>query len=143
VVGGSEGLRRLRELIDEGYPIEARRHPSPNRDIWQYRLAVQTEVGPLRRTEEGVVYIPQKREIVTKPDGEVLATPSYKFEKRPTKVNFGDVTICPRCKAKGQRYKFKGLEEKRHKDPIKEKTPCIACNGWGIVPNIGPIATPT
>ena len=37
-VGGSEGLRRLRELRDDGHVIEERRHPNPRRDIWQYRL---------------------------------------------------------------------------------------------------------
>jgi hypothetical protein len=37
-VGGSEGLKRLRELRAEGYPIELRQHPDPNRDIFQYRL---------------------------------------------------------------------------------------------------------
>ena len=37
-VGGSEGLKRLRELREEGHKIENRRHPDKNRDIWQYRL---------------------------------------------------------------------------------------------------------
>jgi hypothetical protein len=36
--GGTEGMRRLRELRAEGWPIEDRHHPDPNRDIWQYRL---------------------------------------------------------------------------------------------------------
>ena len=38
-VGGSEGLKRLRELRAEGHPIEERRHPDSRRTIWQYRLA--------------------------------------------------------------------------------------------------------
>ena len=38
-VGGSEGLKRLRELRDEGHNIEAKRHPDKNRDIWLYRLS--------------------------------------------------------------------------------------------------------
>jgi hypothetical protein len=38
-VGGSEGLKRLRELRLEGWPIEERPRPSPRRAIWQYRLA--------------------------------------------------------------------------------------------------------
>ncbi len=38
VVGGSEGLRRLRELRAAGYQIEERRHPDPRRSVWQYRL---------------------------------------------------------------------------------------------------------
>ena len=37
-VGGTEGLRRVRELIEDGWPIEKRRHPSRVRGIWQYRL---------------------------------------------------------------------------------------------------------
>lgn len=48
-VGGSEGLRRLRELCDEGQPIEKRRHPDPERDIWQYRLAQPRPVTPPSR----------------------------------------------------------------------------------------------
>lgn len=39
VVGGSEGLKRLRELRGLGWGIEERRHPNPRRAIWQYRLA--------------------------------------------------------------------------------------------------------
>lgn len=46
-VGGSEGLKRLRELrIDlraEGkYAIQQRQHPEPGRSIYQYRLVEQT-----------------------------------------------------------------------------------------------------
>lgn len=36
-VGGSEGLRRLRELREAGEPIEERKHPHQGRDIHQYR----------------------------------------------------------------------------------------------------------
>lgn len=40
-VGGSEGLRRLRELRLSGdYDIRERRHPDPQRDIWQYMLVL-------------------------------------------------------------------------------------------------------
>lgn len=46
-VGGSEGLRRLRDLRIDGYSIQQRRHPDSDRDIWQYRL-VEAEVIPLR-----------------------------------------------------------------------------------------------
>lgn len=41
--GGSEGLKRLREARSEGWPIEDRRHPDGERDVWQYRL---TGPGP-------------------------------------------------------------------------------------------------
>lgn len=37
-VGGSEGLKRLRELRAEGHLIQDRRHRDFDRDIWQYRL---------------------------------------------------------------------------------------------------------
>ena len=36
-VGGSEGLKRLRELRAAGWPIEKR--PKPHSEAWQYRLA--------------------------------------------------------------------------------------------------------
>jgi hypothetical protein len=44
-VGGSEGLKRLRELRAAGEPIEERRHPDPRRAVWQYRLSPQTTYG--------------------------------------------------------------------------------------------------
>jgi hypothetical protein len=44
-VGGSEGLKRLRELRQAGAPIEERAHPDPDRSIWQYRL-VTPQRGP-------------------------------------------------------------------------------------------------
>ncbi len=46
-VGGSEGLKRLRELRASGLPIEKRRHPDSRRTIFQYRLVVeaQAELG--------------------------------------------------------------------------------------------------
>ena len=48
-VGGSEGLRRLRELRLSGdYDIRERRHPDPHRDIWQYMLV--EAAGPTDRT---------------------------------------------------------------------------------------------
>ena len=42
-VGGSEGLKRLRELRAEGYPIERRQHPDRGRDIYQYRLLTKKQ----------------------------------------------------------------------------------------------------
>lgn len=51
-VGGSEGLKRVRELRAAGKPIETRRHPNPAIDQWQYRLDV---VSPLRRSS-GLVF---------------------------------------------------------------------------------------
>jgi len=47
VVGGSEGLRRLRELRLSGdYDIRERRHPDAHRDIWQYMLVVMEYITP-------------------------------------------------------------------------------------------------
>jgi hypothetical protein len=37
-VGGSEGLRRLRELEADGILVEKRPHPDPALSTWQYRL---------------------------------------------------------------------------------------------------------
>ena len=45
-VGGSEGLRRLRELVAEGENIEMRSHPNPARDVKQYRLTAPPPRGP-------------------------------------------------------------------------------------------------
>jgi hypothetical protein len=39
-VGGSEGHRRLRELRADGWHIEERTHPDPERSVWQYRIMV-------------------------------------------------------------------------------------------------------
>lgn len=49
-VGGSEGLKRLRELrkelTDSRYDIEMRSHPDPARDIFQYRLVERPVEAP-------------------------------------------------------------------------------------------------
>lgn len=37
-IGGSEGLRRVRELRAEGHEIEMRKHPLKSRETRQYRL---------------------------------------------------------------------------------------------------------
>lgn len=37
-VGGSEGLRRVRELREDGFPIVMRRHPDRRRAVRQYKL---------------------------------------------------------------------------------------------------------
>lgn len=138
-VGGSEGLRRLRELIEDGYPIESRRHPRAERDIWQYRLVVQTSVSPLRRVEDEIIYLKQQNPVVEE-NGVKQRLPEYKYDKPPRTIAFGTTVPCPRCRGRTQRYKFRKTDGLRHKDPSIEKTPCVGCNGWGIVPNIGPVA---
>jgi len=45
-VGGSEGLKRLRELREEGHKIETRPHPNKQRDVWIYRLVGDEKVKP-------------------------------------------------------------------------------------------------
>lgn len=40
-VGGSEGLRRLRELRADGIPVEMRLHPKQGRRVRQYRIPAQ------------------------------------------------------------------------------------------------------
>lgn len=39
-IGGSEGLRRLRELREKGWKIDRRKHPIYGRTTQQYRLDV-------------------------------------------------------------------------------------------------------
>ena len=58
-VGGSEGLRRVRDLKNEGYLIQERPHPDHTRAVHQYRLVEQTTVdgGTSDR-----VYTPPRRE---------------------------------------------------------------------------------
>ena len=43
-VGGSEGLKRLRELKAEGWLIQMRPHPIKARAVYQYRLAEQMRI---------------------------------------------------------------------------------------------------
>lgn len=43
-VGGSEGLKRLRELRQDGHIIKMRAHPDRTRSIFQYRLLPKQEV---------------------------------------------------------------------------------------------------
>lgn len=55
-VGGSEGLKRLRELRDEDhYRILARKHPNPRRDIWQYKLVLGETIHPSLLARLGAV----------------------------------------------------------------------------------------
>jgi hypothetical protein len=104
-VGGSEGLRRLREaraeLTEAGFRVEKRMHPDPDRDIWQYRL-VRTAEGP--NPESGAI--------------------DKKFTSWPTGLAFGNALLCPGCKGRSKRV-----------DPISKKQgPCSRCNGFGVIP---------
>lgn len=135
-VGGSEGLRRLRDLIAAGHPIEKRRHPDPARDIWQYRLTRSEFSSAVRRD---YTYVPAKPELLASPPEEPTPTTGA-FDDLPRHLVLGEVAVCPRCRAKTHRYNYKDYEGARHKDPHKKGKPCLGCNGWGIVPNQGPIA---
>lgn len=59
-VGGSEGLKRLRELRAEGHVIFNRKHPDPGRDVWQYMLqtagACEEWTGGFSSTGYGNLY---------------------------------------------------------------------------------------
>jgi uncharacterized C2H2 Zn-finger protein len=63
------------------------------------------------------------------------------FTTMPTKVVMGDVAVCPRCKGKRPlaRKDFAGRVTKPAgtftTERGKANTPCIRCNGFGIVPN--------
>lgn len=46
-VGGSEGLKRVRELRAEGHRIVTRPHPDRQRDIFQYRLIKPEGLAPV------------------------------------------------------------------------------------------------
>ena len=45
-VGGSEGLKRVRELREEGHQIESKPHPNKKRDVWLYRLVGDEQAKP-------------------------------------------------------------------------------------------------
>jgi hypothetical protein len=126
-VGGSEGLKRLRELrMEDGYEIEKRQHPDPTRSVWQYRLV---SGGPNAHDRSRPAPASGDR----RPDGDrhapaplrqppTVALPKY--ESMPTRVAFGEAIPCPRCDGK-----------KVSIDPTtNRKGSCTRCNGFGIVP---------
>lgn len=46
-VGGSEGLKRVRELRADGHRIITRPHPDRQRDIFQYKLVTPESINPV------------------------------------------------------------------------------------------------
>lgn len=146
-VGGSEGLKRLRELRSEGHRIQQRRHPNPDRDIWQYRLVIEQTVSPSRGSLHDAVkqgadgswdYTPAEPEII-KNEPETPEASEYRFTEMPSKIDFGAVAVCPRCRSRTIKARFGTNKHSLHKDPYNKKGPCQGCGGWGIVPNRGPI----
>ena len=208
-VGGSEGLKRLRELRQAGYDIRMRKHPDPRRDIFQYRLvprviptvtkrefSADINTGPverplyvppaspgmlgrdfpLRKNDDGSIEIVW--EICVECGGryavradhlpgeehqrwlalsqtiegqttipEVAQPPVYAYTHDPGAVKFGEAAVCPRCKGvrrprrkrmvKGAYVWYKADE--MCMDPRDHKNYCKRCNGWGVVPNMGPV----
>jgi len=98
-IGGSEGLRRLRELRADGWPIEDRAHPDSTRDVRQYRL---------RPTSEAAWPGDQLRRIVHR---ERTPTEAAADVGNPVILGVdpgvpgGDRTIwfCPKCETEGGR----------------------------------------
>jgi len=90
-IGGSEGLRRLRELRADGYVIQQRRHPEPERAIWQYRLTDPAE-RPLKVDAEDDSWVAQ---VGDPPE------PPVELERPDLKgMVFGFHIICPSCTAR-------------------------------------------
>ena len=87
-VGGSEGLKRLRELREQdGWDIRKRKHPDPNRDIYQYRLApvpTATGVGEAWAFDHAVYMDPSGRVFDPVADGPVepAEKPDYQPQRR-------------------------------------------------------------
>jgi hypothetical protein len=128
-VGGSEGLKRVRELRAEGHTIQTRKHPDKNRDIYQYRLVLPViseapAVPPLRieRAPEQITMLP------------VPIDELNRFTDMPRGLAFGQAVMCHRCKAQTRRI-AKGMQTiPLFRDPDDGKEFCKGCNGWGIVP---------
>lgn len=91
-VGGSEGLKRLRELrLDDHYDIKMRRHPDPDRDIFQYRLAAEPWVGSVRAEviPGEALSAEQIREVAAKP----IPEPAEKYDYKPKPEVTGHMKI--------------------------------------------------
>jgi hypothetical protein len=110
------------------------------RAIWQYRYRRADGGVPISAAivqAEGYTYVAAKPELIETPESDEVETGA--FTRLPKPINFGEVAVCPRCRGKTRRYNYPGLDDLRHKDPYVDKIPCKGCNGWGIVPNRGPI----
>jgi len=107
----------------------------------------------------------QTEQLETPPDPP--QPPGSAYESMPKKVSWGDTAVCPRCKGKTTRgRKSKPRDEGSEPEHIRQRKarrkegpnlvdsdgillfrdpysrevkPCLRCNGYGIVPNEGPI----
>ena len=124
-VGGSEGLKRLRELRSDlaklGTTILMRPHPDHARDIYQYKLVMpkQPEMQPI-----------QPLRIEGKPQ----IDDANRYTSIPVGLAFGEAVMCHRCHGRTKQIKSdQGL--KLFQDPDQGGELCHGCNGWGIVPH--------
>jgi len=125
-VGGSEGLKRLRELRQKlrsgRYEIEMRSHPDPARSIFQYRLVERT--GPASpvasvplsnpypdRRGHHLAYDKTSSSFMAAYDGPVIeptivdvqgdmgveTEDGLKYVDKPSRLDFGKQRPCPKC----------------------------------------------
>lgn len=150
--------------------------PEPTPSPWPADYGQPRISSAVKRKEDGTFeYVPPQRALIaeqlTIPD-DPPQPPPIKFDARPSRIDWGSVAICPRCKSKttrGRKAKKRddndpGLEPEHirqrkskskdegpaltdadgvllFRDPHSRKAkPCERCNGYGIVPNQGPIA---
>jgi hypothetical protein len=92
----------------------------------------------LSQTMEGQTTIP-----------EVASEPVYAYTEEPKGVSFGEAVVCPRCRGV-RRPKRKRMVKGAYQwykademcmDPRDHSIVCRRCNGWGLVPNRGPVET--
>jgi hypothetical protein len=126
-VGGSEGLKRVRELRADlaasGVSIIMRRHPDPARDIFQYQLIE-----------------PPPPEKAVSPKRKPQVDDANRYLELPKGLSFGEARICDRCRSQTKRISTYATGPiALFRDPDDGKIVCAGCNGWGIVPSV-PVA---
>jgi len=84
-IGGSEGLKRLRELRADGYAIFGRKHPDPDRDIWQYMFVDKPPARPTTPLREDATPATPATPAAAVSDG--------------TRMTFGTHRLCHTCRA--------------------------------------------
>ena len=74
-VGGSEGLKRVRELRAEGHRIITRPHPDRTRDVFQYKLVLPESIAPVVQS--------RLAEMASAPSGPGPDLPSPATQQKP------------------------------------------------------------